>query len=530
MADFNIPAGTTQTTANLTGVGNTVEGNSTAAYGVGGGTLTVTGDISGAGVTVTGGILALQHDANGAAITLNNANLDMSAGHTWDGASITFGTGVSGATAPPGDAANSTLGGVTFHGMANGDFISTGSSSPITNVSYNSATSTLFFTQGGVSYTISTTLAPGQTPNFSAQTLDGHMVVGQGTVICFAAGTLIRTTRGEVAVEDLQIGDLVVTSSGEQRPVKWLGHRTFDFRVASKTDPALPVRVVADAFGPCRPSQDLYLSGGHSVCLDLLGEVFIPVGCLVNGATIARVEVDEITYWHVELDSHDVIFANAMPAESYLAMRNRAGFEETTDLLSSISEGTGRTHADFCRPVVTEGPVFNFVRERVRARAVELGWTALRDHNLHLVVDGRIVSPLLEPGAATFLFPADVRNVRLMSNTFEPAQFASRDRRSLGILLAGLSFCGSTDGEIRRISVDDQRLRDGVYGVENHRGVLRRWTNGELTVDPRLWSGLRGPVALRITYDDTTLRGWTAPPEPRRESRPADRPKLYAVR
>ena len=36
MTDFNIPAGTTQTVGSLSGNPDTVEGNSTAAYGAGG--------------------------------------------------------------------------------------------------------------------------------------------------------------------------------------------------------------------------------------------------------------------------------------------------------------------------------------------------------------------------------------------------------------------------------------------------------------------------------------------------------------
>ena len=63
---------------------------------------------------------------------------------------------------------------------------------------------------------------------------------------------------------------------------------------------------------------------------------FIPVGYLVNGATIAQVEVDEVSYWHVELDSHDVLIANNLPAESYLAMGNRGFFEERRGLLPAI--------------------------------------------------------------------------------------------------------------------------------------------------------------------------------------------------
>jgi hypothetical protein len=122
-------------------------------------------------------------------------------------------------------------------------------------------------------------------------------------VVCFAPGTLVRTPRGDVPVESLQIGDLVLTASGALRPVKWMGHRDFDLRHRSRQ--FFPIRVAQDAFGPSRPSQDLFLSSGHSVCVDLCGEVFIPVGNLINGATVAQIEMDEVTYWHVELDSHE---------------------------------------------------------------------------------------------------------------------------------------------------------------------------------------------------------------------------------
>jgi hypothetical protein len=224
--------------------------------------------------------------------------------------------------------------------------------------------------------------------------------------VCFAAGTLIRTPRGDVLVETLKVGDLVVTASGELRPVKWIGHRDFDLRRNSNPRSAFPVRISQDAFGPNRPSQDLYVSSGHSICIDLCGEVFIPIGYLVNGATIAEVEVDEISYWHVELDSHDILIANNLSAESYLAMGNRGGFEEHRGLLLAFEEGRERTHADFCRPVVTEGPVLDFVRQRLVARAEEIGWRQSRDADLRLVADSDVLRPRVEGSLARREFPA----------------------------------------------------------------------------------------------------------------------------
>jgi hypothetical protein len=345
---------------------------------------------------------------------------------------------------------------------------------------------------------------------------------------CFAAGTLIRTPAGDVAVETLKVGDLVVTASGETRPVKWMGHTDVDFRRTPRGGPGLPIRIAADAFGPARPSQDLYLSSGHSVCVDLLGEVLIPVGHLVNGGAIAEIDTDAISYWHVELESHDILVANNLPAESYLAMANRGGFEELRGLLPTQVEGRERTHDDFCRPVIIGGPTLDFVRQRLAARAEEIGWKPELDADLHLTVDGRIVRPLAEDGSAAFLFRADAKDVRLMSSTFVPMELGSSDERRLGVMLLGLALSG-TGGEPRRISLDDDRLGEGVHHVESHGGSLRRWTNGEFVLDPRLWEGLSGQIALHVLYDHTTLRGWIAAPARAKTVDAVDRPKLYAV-
>ena len=189
---------------------------------------------------------------------------------------------------------------------------------------------------------------------------------------CFAQGTRISTTRGNVAVEALAIGDRVVTASGAHRPVRWLGHREVDCRRHPRPREVLPVRVAAGAFGGDRPARDLYVSPGHSICVDTVGEVLIPAGALVNGSTIQQIEMDEVTYWHVELDRHDILLADNLPAESYLDMGNRSFFKEAdvVDLAASPdSDPSLRTHADFCRPFYASGTIVDAVRARLNASA-----------------------------------------------------------------------------------------------------------------------------------------------------------------
>ena len=189
------------------------------------------------------------------------------------------------------------------------------------------------------------------------------------TLVCFVSGTLIATTRGEVAVEDLTVGDLAVTASGEERPIRWIGHK----RVERPVHAQQPVRVMAGAFGEGLPARDLFLSPGHAVCVDVMGEVFVPVDHLINGATVARVEVSEVTYWHVELESHDVLLAEGLPCESYMDCGNRAFFGREYGRLAAVDPvRVAESLTRYARPFVDRGPIVEAIRARLTARAEAL--------------------------------------------------------------------------------------------------------------------------------------------------------------
>lgn len=135
---------------------------------------------------------------------------------------------------------------------------------------------------------------------------------------CFGPGTLILTAHGEVPVEHLASGDLVITPNGAL-PVKWIGRKTFR-RIASASwhSSVLPIRVSRFAIDDQTPQRDLYLSQEHSLLID---GVLIPLKYLINGRSIA---VDEdakrsetIEYFSVELATHQVIFAEGTAAETF---------------------------------------------------------------------------------------------------------------------------------------------------------------------------------------------------------------------
>lgn len=136
--------------------------------------------------------------------------------------------------------------------------------------------------------------------------------------VCFLRGTQLLTPAGDVAIEDLTIGDLVATESGEARAIRWIGRITVDREgEAPWGADAMPVRVAKDAFGNGSPKRDLYLSRAHMVHLN---GVLIPVGDLINGRTITAVDVPgaQIVYYHVELETHDVVIAEGAPCETLL--------------------------------------------------------------------------------------------------------------------------------------------------------------------------------------------------------------------
>ncbi|SFK39818.1 Hint domain-containing protein [Methylorubrum salsuginis] len=344
---------------------------------------------------------------------------------------------------------------------------------------------------------------------------DQNMTLQSSSAPCFASGTTIRTVRGDVTVEALQIGDRVVTASGEERPIRWIGHTKVACRHAVDRARLLPVRIAAHAFGEGRPARDLLVSPGHAICVDLLGEVLIPAIRLVNGTTVAQVEVAEVTYWHVELESHDILLAEGLPAESYLDMGNRAFFE-----VASIGLGpdapAGRTTADFCRPFHEDGALVEAVRARLQARAGALGWRLVEAPmaDLHLVVDGQTIHPDTDGLVARFILPAEARDVRLVSEVSVPAHVrpGTSDDRRLGVCLAGLTIDDGLTGA-RAIDLDDARLETGLHPLDTDGAALWRWTDGVTPLPASLWEGCRGTMFLRVSLAAPALPRWVAPQE-----------------
>jgi hypothetical protein len=150
-------------------------------------------------------------------------------------------------------------------------------------------------------------------------------ITSSESMICFLAGTMVRTSDGEVPVETLKRGDLVLTSDGRSIPVDWLGIQTVSLRFADKLR-VLPVRIRAGALADNVPSRDLLVSADHALLVD---GALIQAGALINGTSIVReTNVPTVlTYYHVEVEDHSLILAENTPAETFVDNVDRLNFD-----------------------------------------------------------------------------------------------------------------------------------------------------------------------------------------------------------
>ncbi|MDV4145874.1 MULTISPECIES: Hint domain-containing protein [Shimia] len=147
-----------------------------------------------------------------------------------------------------------------------------------------------------------------------------------GGVICFTPGTMIQTPTGARRVEDLREGDRVQTKDNGAEEVCWIGSRRMSGARLFAMPQLRPIRIRAGALGIERPDMELVVSpehrmlvqGGAAKALFNTPEVLVSARDLINGSSVAiDSQMREVTYIHLLLPRHQILWANGVETESY---------------------------------------------------------------------------------------------------------------------------------------------------------------------------------------------------------------------
>jgi len=163
------------------------------------------------------------------------------------------------------------------------------------------------------------------------QDTDGNYVFPADdlVVICFTRGTLIDTPDGPRLIEDLKVGDLVLTVDHGAKPIVWTGKRAVSTSALRRQPNLCPIRIRAGALGPDLPATDLVVSPQHRIMLSSrivaqmfdIDEVLVPAKKLLGLPGVEVVSGIPVEYFHILLDGHEIVIANGAPCETLLLGR-----------------------------------------------------------------------------------------------------------------------------------------------------------------------------------------------------------------
>ena len=159
---------------------------------------------------------------------------------------------------------------------------------------------------------------------------DGHGGTDTGSVKvevlpCFTPGTLIATPQGERLVENLEVGDRVITRDNGIQQIRWIGRKELTgFQLARKPH-FKPVLIQQGALGKNLPEHDLLVSPNHRVLVanDKTAlyfeerEVLAAAKHLTGLDGVDEVDTLGVTYIHMMFDTHEVVLSNGAWTESF---------------------------------------------------------------------------------------------------------------------------------------------------------------------------------------------------------------------
>lgn len=246
-------------------------------------------------------------------------------------------------------------GGAAFITHINGVAVNPGDSVTLTTgqtVTLN-ADGTLSLVGNDVSQDVAFTY---ETATTTGDTAVGFVIID--TVPCFVAGTLIRTNRGDVPVERLTAGDLVLTRDDGLQPVRWIGRR-----IVSAEGNTAPVRIAQNTLGEhdtvlVSPQHRVLVRNASAELLFGSSEVLIAASHLIDGRAIRQISGGTVEYVHLLFDRHQVVWSNGLQSESFLPGPQTSGsFEadvmaELKAIFPELDPETGEGYGPAARPAL----------------------------------------------------------------------------------------------------------------------------------------------------------------------------------
>lgn len=493
---------------------------------------TVLGALTGSSFTANGGTISITGNNAISALsgnsykienggTINLGTLSTSEISALGGSTITFGDG--GGTLVITPASGVTL--LTFSNIH--DFGNTGStieipgSGKVTNATYDSTSNTTrITTDTGITvkvsgdYTISNNSLYQQESggNLYISASPTNSLGTSAVLVCFLSGSMIRTSKGDVAVEDIQIGDQVVAFDWRNnqdviRPVIWTGKGHCKVRFDLPDDEAgWPVRVIKNAISDGVPYKDMLITAEH--CL-FFRDRFVPVRMLVNGVSIFYDKsITSYDYYHVETEQHSVITADGMLTESYLDTGNRSSFRQEGKI--ATLRGAVKNWADDAgAPLGVERsfvePLFRALEWRENSVVgTKISTTKIEtttDPDLHLITQtGAVIRPMRKTAHHySFMLPPNTESVRIVSRSTRPSDVIGPfvdDRRYMGVAVADVQLqCAKQQFDITSHLQDEKPA-----GWHDTDWTDCAWTNGnaELPLGDHLTHGKMGILSMTI--------------------------------
>lgn len=208
-----------------------------------------------------------------------------------------------------------------------------GSTAKITAVIFQDTTGNTYWAPEFTANSDQAAMEAGPIQSLSLDSLSGANFSGMtgsreswSVVTCYVRGTAIRAEKGDTLIETLKIGDLVETRDNGLQPIRWIGQSK-----TIATDKQAPIRIRAGALGTNIPLRDLYVSRQHRILLQskiaerLFGalEILVPAIKLVSLPNIDEMPVPmPVTYFHLLMDRHEIIFAENAQSETLLTGPN----------------------------------------------------------------------------------------------------------------------------------------------------------------------------------------------------------------